>query len=303
MDIELTEEEQKIYDNLVKYSSGEYRDTELDIIESSGVKNIEVIAWMSSRGKTKVVNGEQCLLVKNWRELLELDLYLEFIKEFRYGHFKSVLSMGKFVRWKKKKTKIINREDLFIQDNIDKKDSRFDQMVYFIGMLLNWVEYDTSRFALGFLDDNVNSRDWKFLEKVQDPTVYLYMVNLGGTVKIYLDNVSRRFVKRVDFYRGSCLSMAGIPEVSIDIKGDILLLEDIDKFIFENSVLEFSTKIVALNVELSSLKKGAGIEVRFGDKARKNERYKTLLNMYVGMLKYGSPENYLKQVIASRKAV
>jgi hypothetical protein len=302
MEVELTEEEQKIYDNLVKYTSGEYRDTELDIIESSGVKNIEVIAWMSSRGGTKVVNGEQCLLVKNWRELLELDLYLEFIKEFRYGHFKNVSSMAQFTRWNKKKSKQINREDLFIQDSIDVKDCRFDQMVYFMGTLLSWVGYDTGKVALSFLIGNVNSRNWEFLEKVPDPIVYLHMDNLGGTVRVYLNNVNDRFVKRVEFYRGSYLSMEGVPEVLIDIKGNTLLLEDIDKFIFEDSVSEFSKKIVALNVELSSLKKEARIEVKFGDKARKNERYETLLDMYVGMLKYGSPENYLKQVIASRKA-
>jgi hypothetical protein len=57
------------------------------------------------------------------------------------------------------------------------------------------------------------------------------------------------------------------------------------------------------NREIIFVKAGLGEELgRYFSSNEKVNKDSFLLRAYVGLLKYGSPENYLKQVIASRKA-
>jgi hypothetical protein len=118
MDIELTEEEQKIYDNLVKYTSGEYRDTELDILMacfgSISVNSKEfdftggdfyeqvysyVLRWWSDNREMKLVSSKKYIKIDGWRKLITKGLHREFSGLYRIGQFKEIkirLSMGEF---------------------------------------------------------------------------------------------------------------------------------------------------------------------------------------------------------------
>jgi hypothetical protein len=296
MEVELTEEEQKIYDNLVKYTSGEYRDTEYDIGYSSGVFYKEDIyltveKWEHAKGAKEIeicLNGKSRRRAKlvNWRELVKEDFYRDFID--RYSR-KLILSMPD-----------IDEEDIKLAPEIaeiKRKTSGWGSN-YRIksnsapGLKVEKVTvYFDKVFTVYF--DKVfsvikNKRDLRKRNK------NLGQIHCYLEVKIPVNN--EKVIVELSVYKydeGSDLGTEGYRIFTWkESKGKKLKMEGFDRALSMN-----------FNAFKSYLNGVGGIIPGKAWDLFSKEWGEVLEELFFGMLKYGSPENYLKQVIASRKAV
>jgi hypothetical protein len=276
MEVELTEEEQKIYDNLVKFTSGEYRDTERHIfMECFGTIFVSsdifgsFSSWAQSSKKfIKNIEGVRFICVENWREVLKTDFYEAFLSRF-----------------------LVKSAPNLKVDPV--KPNQDPGAVAFYRRIANWGE--NIQFEFEEVHETVERKTRKG-EKLPVPwstlqDIYVNFDNFEGTIKVkvnliedWIEKVEYRFNRRV--------------EINAIHTDEYIKVKDFYKLCIENVVgsVEFKNRLISTKKLIVS---NEGSPDNIGLKTD----YEFLLDAYVGTLKYGSPENYLKQVIASRKAV
>jgi hypothetical protein len=284
MDIQLTEKEQKIYDNLVKCSSGEYRDTKYDVAISglgrmfSDGEFDAYFYWWANTGCERIFSdGSDSESIENWRDKVKDDLLEEFIYEYRLGTLKKIDNMVEFSDWKNKFS------------NVSCTETHADGNAFY-SEIEKWGGGQKEKVKV-----LVNVNDYN--EYIEDNATWNRLVNSVGTVNIQFSALDGEFNIEVDIYN---LLIHSIQYSNSDgSKGNSHEQHVYATFNFLDAV-GFYEKY--LNVDmfdefLEKLKCIKGAEINYGSSGL----FDLLSKLYIGMQRYGSPENYLKQIAASRE--
>jgi hypothetical protein len=302
MDIQLTEKEQKIYDDLVEYSSGEYRDTEFDISVSAFGKTGfagnfgDFCSWHSINGDLIRVLSGGChsLCIENWREKIKDDLLEDFVYEYRLGtikYFDSTIkyfdSMVEFTDWK---NKISN--DGCIETSVEGNA--------FYKEIVKWGEGDKEKVKLLVKNGIRNNPSWDDLVKYEG-TMDVQFSALDGKFNIEVD-IYNLLIQSIQ-YSSSNSDNGDSPRQKVFATFNFLdAVGFYDKYLNANTFDEFLVKLKCIKgAGIKSIEYGGWIFTEWSGDYRTTGLFDFLSKLYTGMQRYGSPENYLKQIAASRE--
>jgi hypothetical protein len=287
MDIQLTEKEQKIYDNLVEYSSGEYRDTEFDISVSAFGKTGfagnfgDFCSWHDNNGSLIRVlkNGCHSQCIENWRDKIKDDLLKEFIYEYRLGAIKyfSYRYNEKFTDLKYKFTK-----DGCTETSVDGNA--------FYKEIVKWGGGDKEKIKLLVKNSIKENPTWDDLVKYEG-TIDVQFSALGGKFNIKVDiyNLLIHSIQYDRFDDGKEDSHEQHVYATFNFLDAVGFY---DKYLNVNTFDEFLENLKCVKgAEIKSTTFGGYIVTGYYGDYGSTGLFDFLSKLYSGLQRYGSPEN------------